>query len=118
MKVLQESIPDWSNELYNDIRGYAIAQGLPEDQVNSTVDPIVIQLLNKARLFDRGKTVATVKKKAATKKKCCVRKKAPPTATDRKKASVEKARTGLRRTRSRYGRYRFSPHVALGNVTH
>jgi hypothetical protein len=96
VKVLQESIPDWSNELYNDIRGYAIAQGLPEDQVNSTVDPIVIQLLNKARLFDRGKTVATVKKKAATKKKVLRSKKAPPTATDRKKASAAKAQQALR----------------------
>ncbi len=69
VKVLQENIPEWSNEMYNDIRGYAIAQGLPPEQVNTIVDPVVIQILNKSRLYDQGKRVATVKKKAATKKK-------------------------------------------------
>lgn len=99
VKVLQETIPEWSNEIYNDIRGYAIAQGLPEDQVNNYVDPIVIQILNKARLYDQGKRVATVKKKAATKKKVLRSQKAPPDATTRKRASVEKAQQNLRKNR-------------------
>ena len=99
VKVLQENIPDWSNELYNDIRAYAVSQGIDSQVVDSTVDPIVIQLLNKARLYDRGKTVATVKKKAATKKKVLRSQKAPPTAKSRKKASVEKARQALRNKR-------------------
>ena len=99
VKVLQETIPEWSNEMYNDIRGYAIAQGLPEDQVNNYVDPIVIQILNKARLYDQGKRVATVKKKAATKKKVLRSQKAPPDAATRKRASVEKAQNNLRTNR-------------------
>ena len=53
----------------------------------------------KARLYDRGKTVATVKKKAATKKKVLRSQKAPPTAKSRKKASVEKAQQALRNKR-------------------
>ena len=99
MKVLQENIPEWSNEMYNDIRGYAIAQGLPEDQVNTIVDPMVIQILNKSRLYDQGKRVATTKKKAATKKKSCVHKRRRQPLTTRKKASVEKARQALRNKR-------------------
>ena len=99
VKVLQENIPEWSNEMYNDIRGYAIAQGLPEDQVNTIVDPVVIQILNKSRLYDQGKRVATVKKKAATKKKVLRSQKAPPTPKSRKKASVEKAQQALRNKR-------------------
>ena len=99
VKVLQENIPEWSNEMYNDIRGYAIAQGLPEDQVNTIVDPVVIQILNKSRLYDQGKRVATTKKKAATKKKVLRSQKAPPTADTRKKAKVEKARQALRSKR-------------------
>ena len=91
VKVLQENIPEWSNEMYNDIRGYAIAQGLPEDQVNTIVDPIVIQILNKSRLYDQGKRVATVKKKAATKKKVLRSQKAPP---DRRHAEKGKSRKG------------------------
>ena len=99
VKVLQENIPDWSNDLYNDIRAYAVSQGIDSQIVDSTVDPIVIQLLNKARLYDRGKTVATVKKKAATNKKVLRSQKAPPTAKSRKKASVEKAQQALRNKR-------------------
>ena len=53
VKVLQDAIPDWSNETYSDIRSYAVAQGLPEEQVNTIVDPAVIQIINKARLFDQ-----------------------------------------------------------------
>lgn len=68
VKVLEQDIPDWNNALYDDIRTYAIAQGLPEDQVNSYVDPIVIKLINKARLFDTAKQVTTTKKKRVAKK--------------------------------------------------
>lgn len=99
VKVLQENIPDWSNEMYNDIRGYAIAQGLPEEQVNNYVDPVVIQILNKSRLYDQGKRVATTKKKAATKKKVLRSQKAPPNADTRKRAKAEKAQQALRNNR-------------------
>jgi len=95
VKVLQEAIPDWSNALYNDIRSYAIAQGLPEAQVNTITDPTVIQLLNKARLYEQGKRVATVKKKAATKKKVLRSKKAPANSQARQKARQEKALQSL-----------------------
>ena len=96
VKTLQDSIPDWSNELYNDIRTYAVAQGLPEEQVNQYVDPNVIMLLNKARLYDQGKRVATVKKKAATTKKVLRTKKAPANAQAQRKAKADKQRDALR----------------------
>lgn len=95
VKVLQDAIPEWSNALYNDIRSYAIAQGLPEAQVNTITDPTVIQLLNKARLYEQGKRVATVKKKAATKKKVLRSKKAPANSQARQKAKQEKALQSL-----------------------
>lgn len=97
--VLKDNIPDWSNETYNNIRQYAIAQGLPEEQVNNYVDPTVIQILNKARLFDQGKRVATVKKKAATQKKVLRSKKSPPDAQVRRNANIEKQRQNLRDNR-------------------
>lgn len=99
VKVLQEAIPDWSNELYGDIRSYAVAQGLPEDQVNNYVDPVVIQLLNKARLYDQGKRVATVKKKTATQKKVLRSKKSPPNSETRRRANIDKQRQNLRANR-------------------
>lgn len=68
VKVLEQDIPDWNNKLYDDILNYAVSQGLPQDQVNNYVDPTVIKLLNKARLFDQAKQVTTTKKKRVAKK--------------------------------------------------
>ena len=97
VKVLQEQIPDWSNTLYNDIRHYAIAQGLPEDQVNNYVDPAVIMLINKSRLYDEAKKVSTVKKKKAAKKQKVLRsKKAPQNDADKKQSAVDKELAALR----------------------
>ena len=91
VKVLTETIPDWSNDTYADIRSYAVAQGLPEEQVNTIIDPVVVSIINKSRLYDQGKRVATVKKKAATKKKVLRSQKAP-NPKSAKKAKVEAAR--------------------------
>ena len=95
VKTLQDEMPEWSNQLYNDIRGYAVSIGLPQEQVDQYTDPVVIQLINKARLYDEGKKVATVKKtKAATAKKVLRSKKAPdPKAS--KKAKADKARQDM-----------------------
>ena len=90
VKVLQEHLPDWSDSLYNDIRTYAVSTGLPEDAVNSFTDPNVIMLLNKARLYDQGKKVATTKKsKAPT--RVLRSKKAPQSSTDKRSAKVKAA---------------------------
>ncbi len=95
IKVLQQDVPDWSNDLYNDIRSYAIAQGLPEDQVNQYADPNVIKLLNKARMFDQTKKVATVKKAKAA-KKILRSKKAPPNSAELKKQNQQRKVDQLR----------------------
>jgi len=96
VKILEQEMPDWSNQLYNDIRSYAISQGLPEEEVNNYVDPKVIQILNKARLFDAGKKVATVKKKAATTKKVLRNSKAPTDDRQRKSQKIAQAKAKLR----------------------
>lgn len=95
IKVLQKEIPEWNNDLYNDIRSYAIGQGLPEESVNQYADPNVIMLLNKARMFDQTKKVATVKKAKA--KKVLRSKKAPPTKADLKAQRQKKTMDKLRR---------------------
>ena len=79
VKVLQENIPEWSNEMYNDIRGYAIAQGLPEDQVNTIVDPNVIQLLNKAVCMTRQAWLPLRRKQRPRRKSCTKKPRPPPT---------------------------------------
>ena len=70
VKVLQNEIPEWSNNLYDDIRAYAVSQGLQEAEVNSYVNPSVIMILNKARLFDQAKKITTTKKSGQQRRFC------------------------------------------------
>ena len=67
VKVLKEAIPNWNTNLYDSIREYAINQGMPSEMVNTLVDPIAIQIIHKARLYDEGKKIATKKKVAKPK---------------------------------------------------
>ena len=99
VKVLQAEIPEWSNSMYNDIRQYAVSRGLAESEVNQFTDPNVIMLLNKARLYDQSKKVATVKKSTAA-KKILRSKKAAPTKTDVSKQKAQAAQDRLRNSAS------------------
>ena len=94
IEVLENDIPEWSNDLYNDIRAYAIEQGMDEATVNTIVDPTAIKILHKARLFDQTKQVAT-KKKVAAKKKVLRSTKAPQTDRDAKARRMKKAQEKL-----------------------
>lgn len=62
VKVLQETVPDWSPELYGNMRQYAVSQGLSAEVVDQIVEPAAIQLMIKAMRYDQGKTVSTQKK--------------------------------------------------------
>ena len=97
VKVLQEQLPDWGNELYADIRDYAVKSGLPKDQVDQYTDPQVIMLINKARLYDQSKQSANSKKAKAKltksksgKTKVLSSKKAPPSKKSIQKANQQK----------------------------
>lgn len=68
VKVLREAIPNWSPQLYDSIREYAVSMGLPAEAVNNIVDPVAIQLLHKARLYDNAKKITTKKKVIQPKK--------------------------------------------------
>ena len=96
VKVLQEQLPDWGNELYSDIRDYAVKSGLPKDQVDQYTDPQVIMLINKARLYDQSKQSANSKKakaklkKSKSGKKVLSSKKSRPTKKSIQKANQQK----------------------------
>ena len=100
VKVLEAQIEGWSNDLYNDIRSYAVEQGMNEDVVNNIVDPVAIQFINKARMFDQGKKVATVKKKQAVTRKTLKSKKAPASENQVRKRNLAKQKQALRQSRS------------------
>ena len=62
IKVLKERVPDWSQNLYNDVRSYAISQGLQAEVVDTIVEPTAIEMMIKAMKYDQGKKVATQKR--------------------------------------------------------
>lgn len=102
IRVLEDTLPDWGNEMYNDIRTYAVKQGLPQNEVDQYTDPNVIMLINKARLYDETKATAQSKKakakvtKKTKKTKVLSSKKSPPTKTQIRKANAQKAQQKLR----------------------
>ena len=110
IKVLKNDLPDWGDELYNSIRTYAVSQGLPQEQVDQYVDPQVIKILNKARLYDQTKATAQTKKAKAkvikaknTTRRVLKTTKAPKTDADRNAQRQRKAQDKLRRNPSRTG---------------
>lgn len=109
VRVLEEQLPDWGNELYNDIRAYAVKSGLPQEQVDQYTDPTVIMLINKARLYDESKKSAQSKKAKAkvtksksSKTKVLSSKKSPPSKTTMKTKRQQQAQAKLR-SNPRYG---------------
>lgn len=68
VKVLKEEIPEWSEKLYDDLRGFAVSQGFDREVVNNLVDPVAFKLLHQAYLFNKGQKAVTKKKVKAPKK--------------------------------------------------
>ena len=108
IKTLQENVPGWDNEMYNNIREYAVSVGLPKEAVDQYVDPNVIMLLNKARMYDQTKATASTKKAKAmkvktSKGKVLRSKKAPPSTVDANTRKREQTAKRVRDNRSRVG---------------
>lgn len=70
---LPEVIPEWKNQEtlvreVNDLRNWAVSQGLSEQEVNSLQQAAHIAILRKAMLFDKGAKNVAESKAPATKK--------------------------------------------------
>jgi hypothetical protein len=94
VKVLKQDIPNWSSQLYDSIRDYAITNGMDAEVVNNMVDPVAIKLLHKARLYDESKKIATKKKVIAPKK--VIKSTNAVTTADTKNERVAKAQQRVR----------------------
>jgi len=94
-------IEGWNEKVYDDIRGFAVSQGLDKGVVNQLVDPVAIKLLYNAMLFTRGqsKIVTTKVNKTPTK---VVKTTTSPAAAHGTQSSenVKKALKNLRETGS------------------
>jgi len=66
--TLKEKIPQWSDGLYDELRTYAVKEGMHPDVVNQIVDPNALLMIHKARLYDAAKAKAKAKVSPTTTK--------------------------------------------------
>ena len=66
--ALKASIPNWGEDLFNELGKYAQANGVSEDEFNNIIDHRSIEMMHKAMLYDRAKTSAKAKTKKAVKR--------------------------------------------------
>lgn len=64
LAVLQEKVPNWSKEHYDEIRSFAVSKGLTVETVNSIIDPVAIMLIRDAMLYQKARDRAESKRKA------------------------------------------------------
>ena len=63
VKVLNDTIPNWSAERYTKVRDFAKERGIPADTFNKIVDPVAISLINDALTLHEARQRAASKKK-------------------------------------------------------
>lgn len=56
-------IKGWNNDLYNDIRSFAVSQGFDKQQINQLTDPAAFKVLHMAMQFHKGSQKVVVTKK-------------------------------------------------------
>lgn len=97
IKVLSDpktGIPGWNEQLYNDIRRFAVDSGMNEQVVNEMVDPTAFKILHMAMQYQKGKqAVSKTKKVDKTPKK--IIKGTPDEAI--KKTKVEPKRAAMKK---------------------
>lgn len=102
IKVLsdpEKGIEGFNEQLYGEIRTFAVESGLPADIVNDLVNPAAIKLINMARLYAKGqKTLQTAKPDKKKAPKRIVKSTATPEAT-KKVAKTAKAQEPMKRSR-------------------
>lgn len=84
-------IKGWSKEVYDDIRAYAVREGLAEEEVNQVVHPAVIKLLHKAYQYDKASKSVVTKKKATSAKRV-LKSDTKAEATNSKKPALDEAK--------------------------
>lgn len=90
---IQKAIPEWNDEVYNQVRHYAVSQGMDLGTVNEITDPAAIVMMRKAMLFDSTQKKAEgVTKKVAKAPKRVAPKADTKTETNSAKKVIANAR--------------------------
>lgn len=67
--TINDYVPDFNEKMAGEIREFALAEGLPDELLNSIVDPAVVKFVNDYRMLKTGVTKGEAKRKAAPTKK-------------------------------------------------
>jgi len=92
-ETIDEHVPGFNAELANEIRDFALGEGIDEDFVNTIVDPVLVRVLNDYRVLKQGVSKGQAKRKAVPAKKAIPAKKAKTSERKKEdKAKMVKAR--------------------------
>jgi ubiquitin len=61
VKYLSEKIPGWNQQVYDDVRAYAVSTGMPQRVVDGICDHFSLEMIHKAMQYDKAKSVTTTK---------------------------------------------------------
>ena len=86
--AIPDMIPDFNEQVAQDIRKFAIDEGINPDVLDQITDPQIVKFVDDYRRLKQGVSKGAAKRKAAPAKKAVPTKKAKPAA--KKKADAEK----------------------------
>jgi len=89
-------IEGWSEKTYDDLRSFAISEGVDKSIVNNVVDAPIIKLMHMAMLYKRGATKVATVKVDKTPKKIVKTSNTPAPQGNGKPAKAKQAMTALR----------------------
>lgn len=90
--TITEYVPDFNEQVASDIREFALKEGLPEELLNTIVDPAVVKFVNDYRVLKTGVSKGEAKRKAAPSKKVPTKKAKSPTKKKAEANDMVKAR--------------------------
>lgn len=91
-QTITEYVPDFNEQTAGEIREFALKEGLPEELLNTIVDPAVVKFVNDYRLLKTGVSKGEAKRKAAPTKKVPTKKAKSPTKKKAEANDMVKAR--------------------------
>lgn len=73
-ETINEYVPDFNEQTAGAIREFALKEGLPEDLVDTIIDPAIVKFVNDYRILKTGVSKGEAKRKAVTSKALPVKK--------------------------------------------
>jgi len=89
---INEYVPGFDESLAGEIRQFALEEGIPEEFIDTVVDPVMVKFVNDYRLLKQGVSKGEAKRKSAPAKKLPVKKAKSATKKKDDQEAMVKAR--------------------------